>query len=125
MHLQAVVPGPGTLPAAAQRIPRNPWPRPPSAQAAAADANGSAAGTDAVAPYASVVPYVWRLNVTRSDLPYALLRPTVVDEPASLVRARRTCSTVILCTCWSLGLRSVVLVVFLLPRTTRMQSHMA
>lgn len=53
-------------------------------QAAAADANGSAAGTDAVAPYASVVPYVWRLNVTRSDLPYALLRPTVVDEPASL-----------------------------------------
>ncbi|KAG2487082.1 hypothetical protein HYH03_014327 [Edaphochlamys debaryana] len=34
-------------------------------------------------PYASVVPFVWRLNVTRSDLPYALMRPAVPDDPTS------------------------------------------
>ncbi|GLC47457.1 hypothetical protein PLESTM_002076300, partial [Pleodorina starrii] len=35
------------------------------------------------APYASVAPYMWRLNVTRSDLPYALLRPAVPGDPTS------------------------------------------
>ncbi|EFJ39774.1 hypothetical protein VOLCADRAFT_108501 [Volvox carteri f. nagariensis] len=35
-------------------------------------------------PYVSLVPYVWRLNVTRSDLPFALLRPTVPGDPATL-----------------------------------------
>ncbi|KXZ50071.1 hypothetical protein GPECTOR_18g5 [Gonium pectorale] len=35
----------------------------------------------AAPPYASVEPYIWRLNVTKSDLPYALLRPTVPGDP--------------------------------------------
>ncbi len=82
------------------------------AQAAAADADGAAAaGTDAAAPYASVVPYVWRLNVTRSDLPYALLRPTVVDEPASLVRRKDRWRSFRNHTCLGLGFRAVVVVV--------------
>ena len=34
-------------------------------------------------PYQTVAPYVWRLNVTRSDLPYALLRPFDPRDPAA------------------------------------------
>ncbi|GFR48725.1 hypothetical protein Agub_g10682 [Astrephomene gubernaculifera] len=52
-----------------------------AAAVATATAGGSAA---AMEPYASVVPYVWRLNVTRSDLPYALLRPVVPGDSTSV-----------------------------------------
>ncbi|KAG2424232.1 hypothetical protein HYH02_015217 [Chlamydomonas schloesseri] len=34
-------------------------------------------------PYQTVAPYVWRLNVTRSDLPYALLRPFDPRDPVA------------------------------------------